>query len=415
MLPHHSPRTKAVRTGAFLAVLIVYSLVAALSAAHAQGLTTALVAPVQPIAAGGVASIWLVVFNTTDRPTTWRFPARLEATLRAGTAERTAALELRDPAGAGEVEVPPGGYARREYLLSVPPGVDGPVAFSVRGVQASAVLLDVQKAAVTAAPDAPPDETPKASERPGQEIALVDYFKEHISGYQPFYFIAGTESPNAKFQISFKYRLFSEGGSFVQKVPPLKGLFVAYTQTSLWDWEEPSAPFLDTSYKPEAFYVLERLDGGRWGDGVRFDLQAGFQHESNGKGGADSRSLNIVYLEPTVVLGKPDAFQLRLAPRAWAYVGSLGDNPDIARYYGYFGMRAVVGWADGVQLSAFGRIGDAWDRGSLQLDLTYPLARLFADNLAIFLQAQYFLGYGESLLLYNERTSSLRFGLAIYR
>ena len=99
----------------------------------------------------------------------------------------------------------------------------------------------------------------------------------------------------------------------------------------------------------------------------------------------------------------------------WAYVGSLSDNPDIARYYGYVGLRAVVGWVDSVQLSALGRIGDAWNRGSIQLDLTYPLARLFAGNLAIFLHAQYFLGYGESLLLYNERTSSLRFGFSIYR
>lgn len=408
-------RMTDVLAGALLALLLSSSLIATFPAA-AEGLTTALVAPVQPIPAGSATSVWLVVFNTTAWPVSAPFPARLEATLRAGATERAVSLELRVPSEAGDAEVAPGGYARREYLLALPPGLDGPVTFSVRGLQANAVVLDVQKAAaVAAAPDATPGEAPKEAPQPGEGSGLVDYFAEHVFGYQPFYFIAGTESPNAKFQISFKYRLFSERGSFAQKVPALKGLYLAYTQTSLWDWEEPSAPFLDTSYKPEVFYALDRLDGGRWGDGFRFDLQAGFQHESNGKGGADSRSLNIVYLEPTAVFGKPKELQLTLAPRVWAYVGSLSDNPDIARYYGYVGLRAVVGWVDSVQLSALGRIGDAWNRGSIQLDLTYPLARLFAGNLAIFLHAQYFLGYGESLLLYNERTSSLRFGFSIYR
>ena len=277
MVSHLLARTKGVLTGSFLAVLLFYPLVAALSGAHAQGLTTALVAPVQPIPAGGTASIWLVAFNTGGQLAPVTFPARLDAMLQGGPGERSVTLELRNPAETGSVDVPPGGYARREYLLAVPTGVDGALVLRVRDVTAAAVVLDVQKAAaVAAAPAATPDETPKTSERPGQESALVDYFKEHVFGYQPFYFIAGTESPNAKFQISFKYRPFSEGGSFVQKVPALKGLFVAYTQTSLWDWEEPSAPFLDTSYKPEVFYSLDRLDGGRWGDGVHLDLQTGF-------------------------------------------------------------------------------------------------------------------------------------------
>jgi len=416
MAPLKVAHIKHALGGSLLALLLLRVLVGPLPEALAQGLTTAWVSPAQPIPAGGTASVWLVVFNTTTHSAAATFQARLEATLRVGTGEHAVTLELRDAAGAGSVEIPPDGYARREYLFTMPAGIEGSVLFSVRGLPANAVVLDVQAGPIVgAAPSAAPDRTAEAPAQPGERSALADYIEEHVFGYYPLYFIAGTESPNAKFQISFKYRLFSERGSFVEKVPALKGLYLAYTQTSLWDWGEPSSPFVDTTYQPEAFYHLDRLDGGRWGDRFRLDLQAGFQHDSNGKGGSDSRSLNLAYLEPTFTFGEPDGFQLKLTPRGWIYLGSLSDNPDIARFYGYLGLRAILGWKDGLQLSALGRVGDAWNRGAISLDLSYPLAKLTAGNLALFLYAQYFLGYGESLLLYNQRSSALRFGIAIYR
>ena len=93
------------------------------------------------------------------------------------------------------------------------------------------------------------------------------------------------------------------------------------------------------------------MDGGRWADWLRLDLQAGFQHESNGKSGADSRSLNMAYVEPKVVVGNEDGFQFSLAPRAWTYVGGLDENPDIKDFRGYVGLRSTLGWANGLLLS----------------------------------------------------------------
>jgi outer membrane phospholipase A len=49
------------------------------------------------------------------------------------------------------------------------------------------------------------------------------------------------------------------------------------------------------------------------------------------------------------------------------------------------------------------------------LDLTYPLMRLLAGSFSVYLHAQYFNGYGESLLLYNEKGSSWRLGFALFR
>jgi outer membrane phospholipase A len=294
---------------------------------------------------------------------------------------------------------------------------------SVPAIAANAVALDVRQAeAVARAAEAAPTEAsktpaapPKAPADEAEESAAVEFFKEHFSGYEPLYFVAGGDYPNAKFQISFKYQLFSNTGPLVKILPAVKGLHIAYTQTSLWDLTSTSKPFVDTSYKPEVFYVMRRVDGGHWADWLRLDLQAGLQHQSNGKSGADSRSLNVAYFEPTLVVGDENRFHFSLAPRIWAYVGGLDENPDIKDYYGNVGVRSTLGWGRGLLLSATGRLGDDANRGSIQLDLSYPLMRFLYGNVGLYLYAQYFLGYGESLLRYNERSSALRFGFALFR
>jgi outer membrane phospholipase A len=341
---------------------------------------------------------------------------RLAATLRAGQREEAVSLTLRLPGEAGTTQIPPGGYVRREYVFAMPAGMEGPVVLSAAAVAAAPILLQARGAPVP--PTAPAEATTARATTPDSaedEFDPVVFFKDHIAGHEPFYFIAGTKSPNAKFQISFKYRLLNMRGALAERFPALTGLHLAYTQISLWDWKQASAPFVDSSYKPEFFYLAEGVEGGRWGESIRLDLQAGIQHESNGKAGADSRSLNIAYFQPTLRYGKPDGLQVSLGPRTWAYLGSLSENPTLADYRGYLGLRATAGWANTVQLAALGRVGDDWNRGSLQLDLTLPLMRLFSKSLSLYFHVQYFLGYGETLLHYGERSSSLRAGFALYR
>ena len=52
---------------------------------------------------------------------------------------------------------------------------------------------------------------------------------------------------------------------------------------------------------------------------------------------------------------------------------------------------------------------------TVQVDLTYPMAGLLGKNLNFYLQAQYFSGYAETLLNYNERHDALRIGFSIVR
>jgi hypothetical protein len=75
---------------------------------------------------------------------------------------------------------------------------------------------------------------------------------------------------------------------------------------------------------------------------------------------------------------------------------------------------AVAGWKRGLQLSALGQMGSGANYESVQLDLTYPTMRFFG-SFSLYLDVQYFDGYGESLLGYNQRTDELRLGFALFR
>ena len=54
-------------------------------------------------------------------------------------------------------------------------------------------------------------------------------------------------------------------------------------------------------------------------------------------------------------------------------------------------------------------------RGALQLDLTYPLRALSSKNVDLYLDAQLFTGYGESLLEYDQSETNFRIGVALVR
>jgi phospholipase A1 len=371
-----------------------------------------------PVIAGTPATCWLNALNDSDQPISWTFPLRVECQLISTRATNTAAFEWHGSAETNAVTLSPGAFAKRPYDLIIPATMTGQVIVEPLGVGANRLLVEAQ--APPLEPSSTASKPPLArliknvpSTTPGQPFDPVGFFKEHIFPYEPFYFVAGTESPNAKFQISFKYQLLNNEGPLVQRAPPLKGFAIGFTQTSLWDWNRASAPFYDSSYKPELLYSYERLLGGRSTNWYRLDLQAGFQHESNGKDGENSRSLNIAYLRPTLTLGSDENFLFTLIPRAWIYLGDLSDNPDLAHYRGYVDLRAIVGYK-GLQLSALGKMGNAANRGNVQLDLTYPLTRLWG-TFSVYLHAQYFNGYGESLLDYNERSSGFRAGFSLYR
>lgn len=260
-----------------------------------------------------------------------------------------------------------------------------------------------------------------AATQPNVEAGLVEYVAERFSPHEPVYFIWGPEDPQVKFQVSLKYQIFTPGGGLDRAIPPLSGFHIAYTQQSFWDIGEASGPFFDSSYKPELLWLYEQPDARSLAGMSRFDLLVGLQHESNGQSGADSRSVNIAYIQPVLTFGggrggvEPDHLFIAIAPRVWGYLYRLDENPDIDQFRGYGDLRVIVGWRDGLQLSTNYRPGADWDTAALELNLSYPLRRFTGGSVDMYLYAQYFTGYGESLLEYDERGDSFRIGLALVR
>jgi len=271
---------------------------------------------------------------------------------------------------------------------------------------------------LVAAPAVVADEgaDPAAASTEGGEPERFNRFVSKLSPDEPLYIVFGWhDGTNAKFQLSFKYRFLNPEGELTDDVPFFSHVYFGYTQTSLWDLGAPSAPFYDTAYQPSFFYRDERLT--EWGDGRGWLWgQVGIEHESNGQGGEQSRSLNTIYLQPAFEIDRAiGSAHLSIIPRLWAYVGSLGENPEIAEYRGYGRLRlAVTGQAEW-QVAATGWVGTS-GKATVQLDVTYPMDRLFFRTFDAFLYAQYFNGWGESLRSYDQRLPwQLRIGVALIR
>lgn len=245
-------------------------------------------------------------------------------------------------------------------------------------------------------------------------IELYQPYAKNISFYRPIYFLVGTDPEESKFQISFKYQFFNPEKSLATEHPWVQGFHLAYTQTSFWDLASESAPFEDTSYKPELFFLSPNLRKKH--SAVRgLFLKTGLRHESNGRGGEFSRSTNTAYIESIVLFYNTDSkVGVRFAPRLWSYFFNDDEtNPDLADYRGYFNLGITVGKADGLVVD--GNFGWAVEGPSAQVDLTLPLHTMFSDHLDLYLQVQYVNGLAESLLDYTNRTRAFRIGFAIVR
>jgi outer membrane phospholipase A len=167
-----------------------------------------------------------------------------------------------------------------------------------------------------------------------------------------------------------------------------------------------------TSFRPSLFYRW-RLSDPQEGGSVA--LSGGYEHESNGKDEAFSRSIDTLFLKVEGRYYLPDGRSyVGVEPKLWAYLDRK-DNPDIARYRGYGELGLRLGRDDGLMLSALLRRGTA---GSMrrQFDLSYPLRRSVFSGVGAFAHLQYLSGYGETLLGYDEdRDAQLRIGISLVR
>jgi phospholipase A1/A2 len=210
----------------------------------------------------------------------------------------------------------------------------------------------------------------------------------------------------SKLQLSFKTKL-------AQGLGPLDSdLWFGYTQQALWQlWSgNISTPFRSVDYEPELILTgpvpatlqeVPLLSNFGWKFRM---LNAGLVHQSNGQTLPFSRSWNRVY----AIAGferEDAAILLRFNRRLRE---SNDDNPDITTFLGRAELQGL--WRLGQQtLSARLRHNlKSSAKGSLQLDWQFPLA---GENLKGHVQV--FSGYGETLLDYNHKNTSVGLGVTL--
>jgi phospholipase A1/A2 len=379
------------------------------------------------------AEVDIVLLNETAAPVVYDTPRFYPVQVRIEGVAALGSLN-RDASVAEKITLEPGAFKRVRYLLTDASKFTGPATIQLTDhpTALTRVVLGEIQAPATPATNAASAES---TQRTGKlnlfrdpnyvsEAGLVEYLAYRFKPYEPIYFLAGDVDPIAKFQVSLKYQVFDPKGPVAQAVPPMGNLYIAYSQTSFWDLRGTSKPFFDNSYRPEVFFLWTDIDK-QWKDStgqrgmpdwMKLDVQLGLGHESNGRDGPDSRSMNRVFLRPTLTLGNREEWFVSVGPRFFQYVGDLSDNPDISEYFGdWVDLKVVAGQGGGLQLAAIGRMGNDWDRGSIQLDLSFPVRQLSSNSLDVFFHAQYFNGYGESLRTHRENDSSLRLGFSLVR
>lgn len=211
-----------------------------------------------------------------------------------------------------------------------------------------------------------------------------------------------------KLQLSLRTKIAQ--GLFV----PNGDLWFAYTQQSLWQiWnKQESSPFRSTDYEPEAIYVLSVPRAMRKLPlGWQFRMvQLGIAHQSNGQTIPLSRSWNRVYAGAGFERG-----DVSLTTHVWKRLredADNDDNPDLVAYRGHGDVSLT--WTPGRAIASLTWRTNFRDmsRGSWQLDWTYPVDSSRPKGLRWY--AQIFTGYGETLLDYNFRQTSVGFGLSLF-
>ena len=310
-------------------------------------------------------------------------PDELAARMSVDVAEIALTLNAAGPAQNG----------RRTYAATMPLSAAGPITLRLVDESSNTLAIVATRR----------DSLDNRTGRPIEER------EPPLSENDPMYFIVGTRGgTSARFQLSFKYRLFDASAGFGQDQPWLSGLYFGYTQNSLWDLSTESKAFRDTSYRPSIFWKWERAGQKSFFDGARM----GLEHESNGGSGDTSRSINIGFVRPEWEWRLADGASFEFTPKIYNYLDK-DENTDIAHFRGYVDWRARFDSGANWIATSVLRYGTA-DKGSILIDVSRRIRDVKFGPVGGYLHMQFFAGYGESILDYNVKNKSqLRIGFAI--
>lgn len=209
------------------------------------------------------------------------------------------------------------------------------------------------------------------------------------------------DDTEAKFQFSAKFPLA------VNLYKKRLDIYAAYTNRSFWQlYNDQSAPFRETNHEPE-IWLQTRHDWKLFGLRNNANM-LGFVHQSNGRGGVLSRSWNRIYAN--FIFDRGD-WAMSIKP--WIRINESSeedDNPDITDYLGYGELRTAYKWhRNTFSLMLRNLLESGFEKGSFEVAWSFPIWKYR------FLKGyiQYFGGYGESLIDYNQYSNSFGFGLLV--
>ena len=203
----------------------------------------------------------------------------------------------------------------------------------------------------------------------------------------------------AKFQVSLKTKIFHN------MLWGKADLWAGYTQRAYWQIynKEQSRPFRELNYEPELILNFP-IKFSVLGFEAKM-IGAAIVHESNGQSDPTSRSWNRMAFH--MGLERHD-WQVMLKP--WFRIGSkIDDNPQISDFVGRGEASVSYDWGR-QRFTAIGRHSmrfGANRRGSLQLNWSFPIVKNFSGHI------QFFDGYGETLIDYNHRQTTIGLGVSL--
>lgn len=398
------------------------------TAAYAENMETVLVPPKEAVQAGQTVSFNLFFTNVSEQDMEFSLPDKLPCRLSVGNSEQLIFAVPVDGRAVGKTLLPGNGFLKKQYSFVLPQDTSGYVNLAIDAFDTSPTVFMVKADGsgtqpVIAGTDkaAAPEDKPMLERRLDADkinvlraYTLMPHKPNYIlfasnnsSGYNPDHFRQQYGNPNlelddteVKFQLSIKMPLAV--GLFNNHMD----IFAAYTNRSFWQLynDDISSPFRETNHEPEAWLQF-RNDWEIFG--FKNDVnQFGFVHQSNGRGGVLSRSWNRVFAN---FIFSYEDFAIGFKP--WIRISDDDDdNPDITDYLGHFEVTGAYKWKDHTfSVMIRNNLESGFDKGTVQGTWSFPLWSY--PYLKGYIQ--YFNGYGESLIDYNQHSNSIGIGVAL--
>ncbi len=205
-----------------------------------------------------------------------------------------------------------------------------------------------------------------------------------------------------QFQVSIKIPLAID--LFDKKVD----IFSGYTVRSYWQVynKDLSAFFRETNYSPEA-WVQFHNDWSFWG--IKNTMYGfGFVHQSNGRNDPISRSWNRIFASFVFEKGN-----LAFSIKPWYRIPEADnddDNSDITDYMGHGEIGAAYKWhRNTFAVLSRNNLESGFKKGGVEASWSFPLGNY--KYLKGYIQG--FTGYGQSLIDYDSKETSIGIGFAM--